>query len=192
MHLNLSNTNLVIALIAIALILIITVAIYQNHRRNTAAQLRERFGSEYDRAVLEQGSESRAQAHLQARESRVEHLHLRDLTPAERERSEADWQSIQSRFVDHPKGAVLEADELVSSLMNARGYPVADFDQRAADISVHHPRVVDSYRSAHAVAVRLNSDEATTEDLRAAMIQYRTLFDELLQLRSPNQIEHAA
>ncbi len=192
MHLNLSTTNLVIALIAITLVVIITIALYQNHRRNTAAHLRERFGSEYDRTVLEHGSESRAQANLAARESRVERLQLRDLTPTERERSLADWQSIQSRFVDHPKGAVIEADELVSSLMNARGYPVADFDQRAADISVHYPRVVESYRSAHAVAIRLNSDDATTEDLRGAMIQYRTLFDELLQLRPSGQREHAA
>lgn len=192
MHLNLSTTNLVIALIAITLVVIITIALYQNHRRNTAAHLRQRFGSEYDRTVLEQGSESRAQAHLAARESRVEHLQLRDLTPAERERSLSDWQAVQSRFVDHPKGAVLEADELVSSLMNARGYPVADFDQRAADISVHHPRVVDSYRSAHAVAIRLNTDDATTEDLRGAMIQYRTLFDELLEVRPSSQREHAA
>ena len=192
MYLNVSTTHLVIALIAIALVFLITLAIYQNHRRNTAAHLRHRFGSEYDRAVLEQGSESRAQAHLAARESRVEHLPLRNLTSAERERSLADWESIQSRFLDHPKGAVIEADELVATLMNARGYPVADFDQRAADISVHHPRVVDSYRSAHAVSLRLNNDEATTEDLRTAMIQYRTLFDELLQLRSPNQIESAA
>lgn len=192
MHLNLSTTNLVIALIAITLVVIITIALYQNHRRNTAAHLRERFGSEYDRTVLEHGSESRAQANLAARASRVERLQLRDLTPTERERSLADWQSIQSRFVDHPKGAVIEADELVSSLMNARGYPVADFDQRAADISVHYPRVVESYRSAHAVAIRLNSDDATTEDLRGAMIQYRTLFDELLQLRPSNQREHAA
>ncbi len=192
MHLNSTNTNLMIGLIVIVLIILIAVAIYLNHRRNTTAKLRQRFGSEYDRAVIQHGSESRAQAKLEARESRVENLHIRDLTPTERERYLADWQSVQSRFVDHPKGAVTEADELVSSLMQARGYPVADFDQRAADISVNHPLVVESYRSAHAVAVRLGSDEATTEDLRTAMIQYRTLFDELLHVRSPNEIKSVA
>ena len=109
---------------------------------------------------------------------------LEGATP-ERERYIADWQLVQSRFVDHPKGAVMEADELVASLMQARGYPVSDFEQRAADVSVNHPRVVDYYRSAHDVALRLGRDEATTEDMRNAMIQYRTLFDELLHIATP-------
>ena len=161
------------------------------NRRKTAG-LRQRFGSEYDRAVLEHGSEHKAEAKLADRETRVESLKIRELGATERERFLADWNAVQSRFVDHPKGSVTEADELVASLMQARGYPVADFEQRAADISVNYPRVVESYRSAHAVAVRLGRDEATTEDLRNAMIQYRTLFDELLQVRSPGEIKAVA
>ncbi len=126
-----------------------------------AERLRNRFGSEYDRTVLERGSERNAQAALVAREERVNALHLRDLVLAERERFVSEWQVVQSRFVDHPRGSVIEADDLVASLMNARGYPVADFEQRAADISVNHPRVVENYRSAHAIARRLAGTEAT-------------------------------
>jgi hypothetical protein len=192
MQLNPSDPRFIIALVVIALIVVIAVAVYISKRRKTSANLRQRFGSEYDRAVLEHGSESKAEARLAAREERVEHLHIRDLTPTERERYLADWQTVQSRFVDHPKGAVIEADELVASLMNARGYPVSDFEQRAADVSVNHPRVVEYYRSAHDVALRLARDEATTEDMRTAMIQYRTLFDELLQIPVNREVANVA
>ena len=99
---------------------------------------------------------------------------------------------MQFRFVDHPKGAVTEADELVSSLLQARGYPAADFDQRAADISVNHPRLVEYYRFAHGVALRLDRDETSTEDLRTAMIQYRSLFDELVEVQTPGEIKAVA
>ena len=100
----------------------------------------------------------------------------------ERERFSKQWDSIQTRFVDSPKGAVAEAEDLVSSLMKTRGYPVSDFDQRAADISVDHPRVVENYRLAHEIALRVGKDEASTEDLRTAMIHYRSLFEELVQV----------
>jgi hypothetical protein len=192
MQLNWTDPKLIIGLVVIALIIVVVIGLYMRERRKTTAKLRKRFGSEYDRTVLEEGSEGKAEARLEARETRVEHLRIRDLATTERERFLAEWASVQSRFVDHPKGAVTEADELVSSLMHARGYPVADFEQRAADISVNHPRVVENYRSAHAIAVRLGSDEATTEDLRAAMIQYRNLFDELLQVHSPSETRSAA
>jgi hypothetical protein len=192
MQLNPSDPRFIIALVVIVLIVVIAVAVYISKRRKTSAGLRQRFGSEYDRAVLEHGSESKAEARLAAREERVEHLNIRDLTPTERDRYLADWQAVQSRFVDHPKGAVIEADELVASLMNARGYPVSDFEQRAADVSVKHPRVVEYYRSAHDVALRLGRDEATTEDMRNAMIHYRTLFDELLQVPVRSEVTSIA
>ncbi len=112
-------------------------------------------------------------------------LKIRDLDQIERERYTSEWQVVQSRFVDYPKGAVTEADELVCSLMQARGYPVTDFDQRAADISVDHPRVVENYRSAHDIALRLGRGEASTEDMRTAMIHYRSLFDELVMVPTP-------
>ena len=124
---------------------------------------------------------------MEDREKRVEKLSIRDLDPLERERFSKQWDSVQSRFVDSPKGAVTEADDLVSSLMKARGYPISDFDQRAADISVDHPRVVENYRSAHEIALRVGKNAATTEDLRTAMIHYRSLFDELVQ--APASIE---
>ncbi len=192
MQLNPADPKFIIGLVVILAIILIGVALYVSHRRKTTEKLRQRFGSEYDRAVLKHGSESKAQANLEERETRVDHLDIRELTTTERERYLADWQTVQSRFVDHPKGSVTEADELVSSLMRDRGYPVADFDQRAADISVNYPRVVEYYRSGHAVAARVGSDEATTEDLRTAMIQYRTLFDELLQTHVPKEISSAA
>ena len=128
------------------------------------------------------GSERKAEAKLADREKRVEKLNIRDLDPMEHERFLKRWESVQSRFVDSPKGAVTEADDLVSSLMKTRGYPVSDFDQRAADISVDHPRVVENYRSAHEIALRVGKDAATTEDLRTAMIHYRSLFEELVQV----------
>jgi len=132
--------------------------------------------------VRKYGSERKAEAKLADRQGRVEKLNIRDLDPMERERFSKQWESIQSRFVDSPKGVVAEAEDLVSSLMKTRGYPISDFDQRAADISVDHPRVVENYRFAHEIALRVGKDEATTEDLRTAMIHYRSLFEELVQV----------
>lgn len=191
MHLNLTDPRVIAGIAVIVLIIVLGIALSLRKRRKNTAELRNRFGSEYDRAVLDHGSEHKAEVKLAARETRVENLKIRELGATERERFIADWQTVQSRFVDHPKGAVTEADELISSLMQARGYPVADFDQRAADISVNHPRVVEYYRSAHSVAVRLSGAEATTEDLRTAMIQYRALFDELVQL-PPDKLKSVA
>jgi hypothetical protein len=180
------NPNLVdpkfLMLVAVVIIVVVVVAwMYARKRRNTTAALRKKFGPEYDRAVLVHGTGRKAEAKLEDREKRAEKFNLRDLDPGEHERFLKRWESVQSRFVDSPKGAVAEADDLVSSLMKARGYPVTDFDQRAADISVDHPRVVENYRSAHEIALRVGKDAATTEDLRTAMIHYRSLFEELMQ-----------
>jgi hypothetical protein len=182
MNLNLLDPKL-IALAAVVILVIAGLAwLYVRRRRSTTADLRQKFGPEYDRAVREHGSERKAEAKLEDREKRVEKLNLRDLDPIEHERFSKRWESVQSRFVDSPKGAVAEADDLLSSLMKTRGYPVSDFDQRAADISVDHPRVVENYRSAHWIALRVGENEATTEELRTAMIHYRSLFEELVQL----------
>jgi hypothetical protein len=172
-----------IGLVAVVIVVIAVLAwMYVRKRRTSRAQLRQRFGPEYERAVRTHGSERRAEAKLADREKRVGTMKIRELDATERERFSAQWVSLQARFVDYPKGAVTEAGELVSSLMQARGYPVTDFDQRAADISVDHPKVVENYRSAHAIALRLGSGEASTEDLRSAMIYYRSLFEELVQM----------
>jgi hypothetical protein len=185
MNLNLMDPKLIAVTAAVIVIIAVLALLYVRRRRNTTADLRKKFGPEYDRAVLVHGAGRKAESNLEDREKRVEKLNIRDLDPTEHERFSKRWESVQSRFVDSPKGAVTEADDLVSTLMKARGYPVSDFDQRAADISVGHPGVVDNYRSAHEIALRVTQvgkDEATTEELRTAMIHYRSLFDELMQV----------
>jgi len=181
------DPKLVVLAAIVILIVAVLAVLYVRKRRSTTADLRQKFGPEYERAVLKHGSERKAEAKLADREKRVEKLNIRDLDPVERERFLKQWESVQSRFVESPKGAVTEADDLVSSLMKVRGYPVSDFDQRAADVSVDHPRVVENYRSAHEIALRVGKDAATTEGLRTAMIHYRSLFEELVQV--PTSVE---
>jgi hypothetical protein len=182
MNLNLMDPKLIVLAAAVIVVIAVVAWLYVRKRRSTSADLRQKFGPEYDRAVLAHGSDRKAEAKLADREKRVEKLNLRDLDPTEHERYSKQWQSVQSRFVDSPKGAVTEADDLVSTVMKARGYPVSDFDQRAADISVDHPRVVENYRSAHEIELRVGKDQATTEELRTAMIHYHSLFEELVQV----------
>lgn len=174
----------ILAIILAAIVVVVILAIWAMSRRRAA--LRERFGPEYDRAVRERGSERAAQSVLAEREKRVQKFNMRDLDPAERERFSDRWHAVQSRFVDDPKGAVIEADDTVQLLMATRGYPMSDFDQRAADLSVDHPRVVENYRLAHNISLRHRRGEASTEDLRQAMIHYRSLFEELLNGRRPS------
>ncbi len=181
MNLNLLDLKLIVFAAVLILIIAVSAWLYVQKHRSTTAYLRKKFGPEYERAVREHGSERKGEAKLADREKRVEKLNIRDLDPMEHERFSKQWESVQSHFVDSPKGAVKEADDLVSFLMRARGYPISDFDQRAADISVDHPRVVENYRSAHEIALRVGKDEATTEDLRTAMIHYHSLFEELVQ-----------
>jgi len=178
MNLNLMNPWIIALAAAVIVIVAVGIWLYVRQRRSTTADLRQKFGPEYDRAVLAHGS--KAEAKLADREKRVDKLNIRDLDAMEHERYSKQWQAVQSRFVDSPKGAVAEADDLVCSVMKVRGYPVADFEQRAADISVDHPRVVENYRSAHEIALRSGKEGATTEDLRTAMIHYRSLFEELV------------
>lgn len=180
MNVDWLDPKLIVVVAVVVLAIVVLAWLYVRKRSRTSAGLKQKFGTEYNRAVLAHGSERKAEAKLEDREKRVEKLKIRDLDSTEHEHFSKQWQSVQSRFVDFPKGAVTEADELVSSVMRARGYPVSDFDQRAADISVDHPRVVENYRSAHEVALRI--EKATTEDLRTAMIHYRSLFDGLVQV----------
>ena len=184
MNLNMLDPKLIVIAAVVILIIAVLALLYVRKRRSksTSADLRKKFGPEYDRAVREHGAGRKAEAKLEDREKRVAKLTIRDLDPMEQERFSKQWGSVQSRFVDSLKGAVAEADDLVSSLMKARGYPVSDFEQRAADISVDHPRVVENYRSAHEIALRVGKDGATTEELRTAMIHYRSLFEELVQV----------
>jgi hypothetical protein len=143
--------------------------------------LRTQFGgSEYDRAVKEVGSRRHAEAGLKERTARVESLNIRPLAPGDRARFVESWRMVEGRFVDGPGGSVTEADQLLGDVMSTRGYPVSDFEQRAADISVDHPLVLENYRMAHEIALRQTKGQANTEDLRQAMIHYRTLFEELV------------
>lgn len=169
----------VVVIVIAAIVVLLGVVWFAIRKRRTEA-LRRRFGPEYERIALEHGAR-RADTILAERERRVEKFPLRRLSADERERFISEWRAVQAHFVDDPAGAVTDADLLVGRLMEARGYQLGDFEQRAADISVDHPRVVENYRAAHEIALRHRSGEATTEDLRTAMIYYRTLFDDLLE-----------
>ena len=167
-------------LIAVAaLALAASLAVAALARRRTK-RLQERFGPEYDRTVQKRGSRRGAEVELDSRVERREKLEIRPLSPAALERYRESWTQVQTEFVDDPAGAVAAADQLVGSVMSERGYPMDDFEGRAADISVDHPQVVERYRSAHGIAQKNQDGEATTEDLRQAVKHYRALFEELL------------
>jgi len=174
-----------VAPIAIVIILaVVAFAFWMYTKQRQRAALRGRFGPEYERAVDDYGERGRAEAALAARAERVEQLHIRPLAADESARYAAEWRTVQSRFVDQPEQAIGEADRLVGEVMQNRGYPMGDFDQRAADVSVDHPRVVEHYRAAHRIA----HSDASTEDLRQAM-HYRALFEELIDIREPARME---
>jgi hypothetical protein len=192
MNLPFTNAQFTVAAAILAVILIVALVSYSRHRKNKTAAFKDRFGSEYDRAVLTHGSSKKAESKLADRENRVEALKIRELGPAEHDRFLTQWAGVQSRFVDHPKAAVTEADDLINALLLARGYPQNGFDQRAADVSVTYPLVMENYRLANAVAVRPGRIDATTEELRTAMIQYRAVFDELILPLTTSAAVHAA
>ncbi len=169
--------------IGIAIVVIVVAAIVMSVviRKRRTARLRAQFGgAEYSRAVKQGGSRRHAEAALDERADRVERLHIRPLAPGDRARFVESWDRVQARFVDGPGSAVSDADKLLGDVMSTRGYPVSDFEQRAADISVDHPLVLENYRAAHQSALRQTRGQASTEDLRQAMIHYRTLFEELV------------
>jgi hypothetical protein len=152
-------------------------------QRRRSEELRATYGPEYSRAVEEVGDKRRAESELLKRKERVEHLEIRPLTMEQLNRFTKEWRVIQAQFVDEPERAVRDADLLVEETMKTRGYPMTEFEQRAADLSVHHPRVVENYRAARAIAVRHRKGEASTEHLRQAMVYYRELFEDLLEDR---------
>ncbi|MDB6156941.1 MAG: hypothetical protein JWO04_647 [Gammaproteobacteria bacterium] len=172
---------LVLALIAIAFL------IARERKRRQSRRLQERFGPEYGRVVAQRGDRTKAESELKAREQRVERLTIVALAPADAAKFGQAWSALQGRFIDNPKGVVMDADRLVRDLMVKRGYPMVDFERRAADISVDHPALVETYRSAQAIALRDQRGEASTEELRKAVVYYRTLFDELLEVRTARQ-----
>jgi hypothetical protein len=171
------DTTILIVAIVIAVAVLAAAVLYL--RRRTSTNLQAKFGPEYLRAVDETGGKRRAEAELHDREKRVKAFDIRPLSPQETERFVMAWRAVQAEFVDNPKAAIMRADDLLGELMGARGYPVSDFEQRAADLSVKHPHLVDNYRTAHDVALREGRGQASTEDLRQAMIHYRALFEDL-------------
>lgn len=177
------DTNLLVGVIVI--LAIVAVLFWLLSRRKHSQQLERRFGPEYHRTVDQMGGRDKAEAELMARQKRVDQLHIVPLAPADAQRFGQQWRSLQARFVDSPQGALAEADRLVSELMQERGYPMGDFDRQAADISVHHPGVVEHYRAAHDIAQRERHGEVDTEGMRQAVIHYRALFAELLQPDAP-------
>jgi LPXTG-motif cell wall-anchored protein len=168
-------------IVGLAVVLVAGVAAFLWRRKRRTERLRTQFGgAEYARAVENSGNRRHGEAGLEGRTERVEGFHVRPLAAADRARFVESWRGVQARFVDGPAGAVTEADQLLGDVMSARGYPVSDFEQRAADISVDHPLVLQNYRAAHGIALRQKLGQASTEELRQAMVHYRTLFDELV------------
>jgi hypothetical protein len=182
------NDPLVLVLV-VALIAAIGVAIWLYMHKRRTEQLRTSFGPEYDRAVRDHHDKGTAERVLEERKERVEQLRIRPLPHEDRERFAERWRSVQAQFVDDPEGATSQADRLVGEVMQVRGYPVGDFEQRAADVSVNHPRVVEHYRAAHGIVLRHERGEAGTEDLRQAMVHYRALFEDLLEVETPTHTE---
>jgi hypothetical protein len=181
MDLTTVSTTQIAMVIAVAVMVVAGIAVWLFTRKRRTKRLRSQFGgAEYARAVKEGGSQRQAEAGLDKRRERVEGLHIRPLTPGDRTRFVESWGRVQARFVDGPGGAVTEADQLLGDVMSARGYPVSDFEQRAADISVDHPLVLENYRAGHQIALRQTRGQASTEELRQEIIHYRTLFDELV------------
>jgi hypothetical protein len=174
------NTTLIV-IAALAVVAIVAIVFWTSQRRRSD-ELRRRFGPEYERAVGSARNKREAEGELRARQERVDALDIRQLDRAQRDGYVERWREVQAMFVDDPGNAVDQADKLIGELMRARGYPVGDFEQRAADISVNHPQVVDHYRTAHSIAIKRQSGDSATEQLRQAFVHYRALFADLLEV----------
>jgi hypothetical protein len=177
---NFTALSPAILILVAALALAIGIALWMYIGKQRTQKLRTRFGPEYDKAVGEHRDRGHAESELLKRSERVAKFHIQPLKAEDRSRYADDWRREQSRFVDDPQAAVNRADTLVQDVMRRRGYPVGDFDQNATDLSVDHPLVVENYRIAHEIALREGTGVSNTEDLRKAMVSYRTLFDDLL------------
>jgi hypothetical protein len=177
---NLTNTTQLVLVAVIFLIIggVIAMAVMRLQRTK---RLRDRFGSEYERAINELGDKRQAENELDARLAHVNTLKIRPLTAEEVNRYSLEWQQTQTEFVDEPLTALQKADRLIRDVMKARGYPVEDFEQRAADISVDYPELVTDYRGMHLIAVKEHEDEVSTEEMRQAMVHGRALFENLIK-----------
>ena len=174
-----NTTSIIIIVLVLVIIGVIVGLVFARSRRTQ--RLHDQFGPEYDHTVQKMGDEKKAQTELDARQKHVEALNIRPLSDSERARYLADWTAVQSKFVDEPGQAIVDADRLIMEVMQIRAYPVADFEQRAADISVKYPALVSNYRADRVIALKNEQHQANTEELRQAMIYYRSLFEELLK-----------
>ena len=180
------DPRIVIGVLVALAVVVIAFVLAQKRRSD---ELHSKFGPEYERLARIHGDTRRAESELGDRIDRVKHLHIKPLDEEHRHRFADAWRADQARFVDDPNSAVVEADRLVTDLMQFRGYPVGDFEQRAADISVDHPQVVANHRAAHEIALRNERGEADTEALRTAMVHYRALFEDLLETTTTERAE---
>jgi hypothetical protein len=176
-----NTAYIVIAAVLIAVVIAVAIVAPMIIRRKRSERLHDHFGTEYDRTVATMGDVKKAHTELEGRKSHVESLDIHPLSATERERYLADWSRVQSKFVDEPGQAIVDADRLIMEVMHLRAYPISDFEQRAADVSVSYPALVSNYRAAREIALKNEQYQANTEDLRQAMIYYRSLFEELLE-----------
>ncbi|HLF73898.1 MAG TPA: hypothetical protein VI524_06110 [Anaerolineales bacterium] len=174
-----NTSTILLAGLAILVIVVLLGIVFA--RRQRTKRLREQFGPEYERAVQEVGDKHRAESELEARLDRMKSLEIRPLSPQETERFTREWQAAQAQFVDEPLAAVQKANRLIKEVMNERGYPVDDFEQRAADISVDYPEMVTDYRELHTIAKQGDEEDVTTEEMRQAMVHARALFEHLVK-----------
>lgn len=168
-------------LIIIGVVIVAAMVAWYFLRQERSKKLRSQFGPEYEHAVQQYGGQNKAEDALMARQKRREKAHIQSLSHTERERFAVQWHNVQSEFVDDPARSIQDADHLVCEVMTARGYPMLEFENRAEDLSVDYPHVVRNYRAAHAIASRHDAGQASTEELRQALVYYRDLFDELLE-----------
>jgi hypothetical protein len=168
---------IVVVVVAVVVIVIAAAALVTASRRK---RLQRQFGTEYDRTIDATGSRRKAEDELKARAERHDQLHIVDLSPSTRMQYRSQWDDTQTRFIDEPAQTMGEADQLVQHVMTDRGYPLGDFDQQTADLSVEHAGVMDHYRRAHEITESCKRGQASTEDLRQAMVHYRALFNDLL------------
>lgn len=179
----------VIWVLIVIAVVVVVFGVFMYVQKERTRRLRTKFGPEYDRLVHDRGNPRKAEDELLRRQERMEKMHIRELSHDEILRFSDSWRNVQAQFVDAPRDAAAEADRLVREVMTTRGYPMSDFEQRAADISVDHPRVVEHYRAAHDLALRDAAGGANTEDLRQAMVHYRALFEDLLSATRDQQVE---
>jgi len=187
------STSVIVAIVVAVVVVVALIAVGSMllARRRKSKKLQEDFGPEYERELEQKGDRKEAEASLQQRRDQRKELDIRPLDPQARDRYADSWRHTQARFVDEPEAAVRESDQLVNEVMRERGYPVQDFEGGADSVSVDHPELASNYRSAHEISQRNERGEATTEDLRQALVHYRSLFEELLESRTAEHQEGA-